>query len=186
MRSSPPPVPCTSESSGLPARRVCRDAGQAMAEPILAELGRVDDRALWRPSTEMRWAREMAITLLHRKSSDNAPGRPPPSRLWTVSIHVVHQHLRCIHPHHPHRPRSHLLHRNCDHWHVIICMSIPDTGIDCSSWSMEEGSAWNRLLYHPPQMGVFMGPPDVGPRGPVTSPPPISPNDDSAQEHTGS
>ena len=41
----------------LPASYVRRDAGKAVAEPVPAEFGRVDDRALRRPSTQMRWAR---------------------------------------------------------------------------------------------------------------------------------
>jgi hypothetical protein len=77
-----------------------------MAEPVPAEFGRVGDRALRRPSTQMRWAREMAIALLRRESSDDAPGGAPPSRLWTLPTHVVDQHPRCKHPHQPHWPRS--------------------------------------------------------------------------------
>ena len=38
------------EPPDLVARRVCCDAGKAMAEPVLATRGRVDDRAVWRPS----------------------------------------------------------------------------------------------------------------------------------------
>ena len=47
-------VPDVRESDYLPAGRIRRHAGQAMAEPILAEFGRVDDRALRRPTTEIQ------------------------------------------------------------------------------------------------------------------------------------
>jgi hypothetical protein len=95
-----------------------------MAEPVFAEFRRVDDRALRGPSTQVRWAREMAITLLRRESSSDAPGCPPPPRLRTLPTHVIHKHLRCIHPHQPHRHRSCILPRSCDRWHVIIHMPI--------------------------------------------------------------
>ena len=52
------------EPDDLPAGRISRHAGQAMAEPILAEFGRIDDRALRRPSTQVQWAGEVAVTLL--------------------------------------------------------------------------------------------------------------------------
>jgi len=52
------------EPPDLPARRIRRHAGEAMAEPIPAEFGRVDDRALRGPSAQMRWTREMAIALI--------------------------------------------------------------------------------------------------------------------------
>ena len=43
-----------------------------MAEPILAEFGRIDYRALWRPSTQTGRVRETAVALLHRESSGDA------------------------------------------------------------------------------------------------------------------
>jgi len=55
-----------------------------MTEPILTEFWRVDDRAFRRPSAQMRWAREMAIKFLRREAPGDVPGRPPPSRLWTL------------------------------------------------------------------------------------------------------
>ena len=69
-----------------------------MAEPVPAEFWRVDDRALRGLSTKMRWAQEVAVTLLRRESSGDAPGRPPPSRMRTLQTHVVHQCVRCTHP----------------------------------------------------------------------------------------
>jgi len=87
-----------------------------------------------RPSTKMRWAQEVAITLLRRESPSDAPGCPPPSRLWSLSTHVVHQLLGRIHPHQPHRPRSCILHRNCNRWRVVVCMSISNSSIHCSIW----------------------------------------------------
>ena len=41
------------EPSDLPACRIRRHAGEAMAEPVPAEFRRVDDRALRRPSAQM-------------------------------------------------------------------------------------------------------------------------------------
>ena len=90
-----------------------------MAEPVLAQFGRVDDRALWRPSAQMRWAREMAVIFLRRESSIDAPGRPPPC-LRSLPIYVVHQRLGRTHPHQPYWPWSHLLHRSHDRWHVVV------------------------------------------------------------------
>ena len=47
-----------------------RDAGEAVAEPVPAEFGGVDDRVLRRPPAEMRWAGEVAVALLRE-----SPGR---------------------------------------------------------------------------------------------------------------
>ena len=150
-----------------------------MAEPVLAQFGRFDDRALWRPSTQIQWAQEMAITLLRREPSGDAPGRPPPSRLWTLSTHVVHQCPRCMHPHQSHRRWSGFLHRNRDRRDVIICVSVPDTSIHRSSRSMEEGSGWGRLPDCSLQTGALTDSPKVEARNQVTPPSPIS-SDDSA------
>ena len=156
-----------------------------MAKSVLAEFGRVDDRTLRRPPTKIRWAREMAITLLRRGSSDNAPGRPPP-HLRPLPTHVVHQPLGCIHSHQPHWPRSCILRRNCDRLHVIIRMSVPNASIPCSSRPMEESSAWNRLPYRSLQTGALTDPPDVEPGSRVTPLPSISTNDDSTRKHRSS
>ena len=43
------------ESPDLAAGRIRRNVGKTMAKPVLAQFGRVDDRALWGPSTQMRW-----------------------------------------------------------------------------------------------------------------------------------
>jgi hypothetical protein len=59
---------------------------------------------------------------------------------------VVHQHLRCVHPHRSHWPWGHVLHRNRDRRDVVVRVSIPNTGIHRSSWSMEEGPTWGCLL----------------------------------------
>ena len=155
-----------------------------MAEQILTQLGRVDDRAVWRPSTQIQWAQEMAIKLLRREPSSDAPGRPPPSRLWTLSTHVVHQCPSCMHPHQPHWPRSRLLHRNRDRRDVIIRVSVPNTSIHRSSRSMEEGSTWGRLPDCSLQTGVLTDPPGVETRSPVAPPSPIS-TGDSARGRTG-
>ena len=68
----------------------------------------------------MRWAREMAVIFLRRESSIDAPGRPPPPRLRSLPIYVVHQRLGRTHPHQPYWPWSHLLHRSHDRWHVVV------------------------------------------------------------------
>jgi len=89
----------------------------------------------------------MAITLLRRESPGDAPGHPPPSRLRSLLIHVVHRLLGCIYPHQPHWPLSRIFHRNCDRWCVIVCMSIPNSSIGCSPQVTEEGSAWDHLTH---------------------------------------
>ena len=155
-----------------------------MIKPILAEFWGVDDRALRRPSTQTRWAREMAVTPLHRESSGDVPGFSPPSRLWTVLVHVVDQRVDCTHTHHPHRLRSHLLHCNRDHGDFIVCVSIPDTSIDGSSRSMEEGPARD-YFYCSLQKGALTDSRDVEPKSPAAPLSPISTND-SARGRTGS
>ena len=103
------------ESPDLAARRVRRDVGQAMAQPVPAACGWINDRALWRSSTQVRRTEEMAVPPLRRESPGDAPGRAPPPGLRTVQTHVVHQHhyRRCSH--HPHCPWSRLLpwYHNC-------------------------------------------------------------------------
>lgn len=73
--------------SYLSTCRVRCYAGQAMAEPILAGLGWINDRALRRQSTQMRWAREVAIKSLRRESPSDAPSFPP--RLPTLQTRVL-------------------------------------------------------------------------------------------------
>jgi len=65
-------------------------------------------------------------------------------------------------------------------------MPIPNASIRCSSRLMEEGSAWGRLPHRSLQTGALAGPPNLEPGCTVAPPPPISTNDDSAREHTGS
>ena len=66
-----------------------------MAELVSAQFGRVDDRALWRPSTQTRWTlEEMAITHVYRESPDDTPGCPLPSRRRNVPVYVTYKHLR--------------------------------------------------------------------------------------------
>ena len=174
------------ESNDLPARGTRRHAGQAMAEPIPAEFGRVDDRALRRPSTQVQRTREVAATLLCRESSRDAPGGPPSSRLRSVPTHVDDQRVGRIHPHQLHRSRSWILRRDCDRWDVIICMPIPNASIGCPSRLVEEGSGWDRLPYRPLHTGALADPPDAEPGSPAAPPPPISANDDPAQQCRGS
>ena len=173
------------ESPDLPAGRVCRYAGEAMAEPVLAQFGWVDDRALRGPSTQMRWAREMAITLLRRESPGDAPGRPFPSCMRTLPVHVVHKRLRRVRSHHPHWPRIRILRRNLDRWHIIVCVPIPNTGIHCSPQPMEKSPTGNRLLYLSLQMGNRMDPPGVGTESLAIPSSPVSTDDDSARGRTG-
>jgi hypothetical protein len=129
------PLSHVCETSDAPACHVRHHAGEAMAELILAEFGQVNERTLRRPPTKMRWAQEMTTALLRRESSNDTPGRPP-SRLLALSTHVVDRWFCCAHPHHP---WSRVLRRNYNHQRVIVCVSIPDASIDCSSQSMEEG-----------------------------------------------
>ena len=157
-----------------------------MAEPVLAEFWRVDNRALRGPSTQMRWAREMAITFLRREPPGNAPGFSPPSRLRTLPVHVVHQCLHRIHPHWSHEPRSCILHCDCDRWHIIICMSVPNTDILCSSQSVEEAPAGISLLYRSLQTRVLMDPSGVEQESPAVPSPPISTDDGLAWRRTDS
>ena len=116
------------------------------------------------------------------ESSNDAPGRFPP-RLWTLPIHMVHQRLGHMHPHQSHRPRIHLLHRNSDRWDVIVCMHVPNTSIDWSWWSLEEGLGLN-YLYRSLQTGTCIHPRDMEPDNPVIRPSPISASD-PIREHTG-
>ena len=159
------------ESSDLPAHRIRRHAGKAMAQPVLAQFGRVDDRALWRSSTQVRWTREMATARFRREPSFDAPGRAPPPRLRTLPTHVVHQHLRRVHAHRPHWLRGSILRRNRDRWHDILCISVPNTSFDRPSQSMEEFSTTNRLLYRLLRKDNFTDPPDVEPDHPATPSP---------------
>ena len=117
-----------------------------MAEPILAQFWWLGNRALRRPAAQMRRAQEMAVPLLRREPSVDAPGRPPAARLRSLSTHVVHQCLGRTHSDRPHWPRSHFLHRNRDRWDVIVRVSVPNTGIDRSSRLVEEGPGPDR--YH--------------------------------------
>jgi hypothetical protein len=152
----------------------------------------------------MRRAREMAIALLRRESSGDAPGGAPPSRLWTLPTHVVDQHPRCKHPHQPHWPRSRVFHRNRDRGDVIVRVSVPNTGIRCPSRYMEGELAQDRLPYYSFQTGALADSPEVEPdcptwnhllqmgaladaepQSPAAPPLPISTNDPS-REHTGS
>jgi len=103
----------------------------------------------------MRWTQEMAVKFLHRESSGDAPGHPPPSRLRFLPTHVVHQLFGCIRPHQPHWPQSCILHRDCGHQDVIIRMSIPNASIDCSLRLMGGGLARNCLSYRPPPTGAL-------------------------------
>jgi hypothetical protein len=83
---------------------------------------------------KVRWAEEVAVTLLHRESPGDAPGGASPARLRSLSIHVVDQLLGCVHPHRSHWSWRHIFHRNRDRWGVIVRVSIPNTGIHRSSW----------------------------------------------------
>ena len=96
----------------------------------------------------MRWAGEVAIPLLCRESHGDAPDHPPPPRLWTVLIHVVHKCLCRIHPDQPHRPRSGVLCQNCDYWDDIVCMPIPNAGINCSIVYSERVLSQTCLLWN--------------------------------------
>ena len=140
---------------------------------------------MWGPSTQMRWAGEVAIPLLCRESHGDAPDRPPPPRLWTVLIHVVRKRLCRIHPDQPHRPQSSVLRQNCDRWDDIVCVPIPNAGIDCSSSFTEEGLARNCLLYCSLRAGAFTDLPAVEPEHSAVPLSPISRNS-SAGESTGS
>src|SRR6266705_1849104 len=108
----------------------------------------------------------MAIALLRREPAGDAPGRPPPPRLRPLQTHVVHQHLSRVHPHRPHWVRGSILLRNRDRWHVIVCMSVPNTGIQRPSWFVEKGSTRDRHVYCTLQRDTFMDPPDVEPECP--------------------
>ena len=174
------------ESDDLPAGRIRRHAGQAMAEPIPAKFRRVDDRALRRPSTEIQWAGEVAATLLRREPSCDAAGGPPASRLWSVPTHVDHQRLCRIHPRQLHRSRGCILCGDCDRWDVIICVSVPNASVGCSSRLVEEGPAWARLPFRPLRMGVLADPQDVEAGNPIGLPAPIFTNDNPAREHRSS
>jgi len=145
-----------------------------MAQPVLAECGRVDDQTLRRSPTQMRWTREMAITPVRREPALDDAGRPPPSRLWPLPTHVDHQHHCRMDPDHPRWLRSCILHRNCDRWDVIVCMPVSNTSIRRPVRFMEESSARNHLRYRVLQTGVFVDPSDVGPERPVAPPPSIS------------
>ena len=133
-----------------------------LVEPILAEFRRVDDRALRRPPTQMRWVREMTTKFLRREFPGDAPGRPPPSRLWTLQTYVDYQHSHCMHPHWPRRFRSRALHRNCDLWHVVVCMSIPNTRIGCSSRLKRPGHQFPSIceISYPDREGLSEEPQD--------------------------
>ena len=133
-----------------------------MAEPVVAQFRRVYDRALWWPSMQMRWAGEAAITLLHRESPNDAPSFSPPSRLRTLQTHVVHQCPCFTHSHQPHWPWSRLLHRNCDRRCIVVWVSAPNTGINYSSWFMEEGSPWNNFPLTFTPNGCFCRPTRCG------------------------
>ena len=118
--------------------------GKSMAGPVLAQfrgsmMERCGDRQLKCDGLE-RWPLHPFIESLP------VVLRVPPSCMRTLPAHVVHQRLRHTYPHHPHRPRSLILRRNCNHWHAIVCVPILDISIHFSSWSMEEGSTVNRLL----------------------------------------
>ena len=88
-----------------------------------------------------------------------------------------------IHPHQPHRLRVWILHCSYYCCHVIVCVSVPNTGIDCSPRSTEEGPVWNCLPHHSLQADAHMGPPDAEPESPSVPPPPI-PTNNSTRERT--
>ena len=123
---------------------------------------------------QMRWAGEMAITPVRREPSGDAPGRPPAPRLRTLQTHVVRRHLGRVHPPDPHRPRSFILHWDCDYWDVVVRMPVPNTSIYCSSQSIEEASSQDCPLYCPLQTGSFMDLPNVEAGHPVVPSSPIS------------
>ena len=156
-----------------------------MAEPVLAQFGWVDDRALWRPSTQMRWAREMAITLLRRESLGDAPSRLPPSCMRILPAHVVYKRLRRVRSHHPHWPRTQILRRNRHRWHVIVRVPIPDTTIYYSPQPMEEISTGNRLRYRSRQTGAVADPLNLEPESRAAPLSPISTDDNSTRGCTG-
>ena len=111
-----PPV-C--EPSDVVDGRVRRDAGQAVAQPVLATHGRIGGRTLWKSPAQIRWPREMAVPVIHRESPRHAPDRPPSPRLRTVTLRVVRQHLRRKRRHLLRRPRHPLLHRDCGCWDIL-------------------------------------------------------------------
>jgi len=91
----------------------------------------------------------MAIALLRREPSGDAPDfPPPPPRLWTLSTHgSINAPVA--------RTLIGLTGLGVAFYigiviivgDVVVCVSIPDTSIHRSSWSMEEGSTWDRVLY---------------------------------------
>ena len=99
---------------------------------------------------------------------------------------MIHQYLHRAHPHWPYQPRSRILRRNCDRWHVIVCVPIPNTSIDCSSQPTEEGSTGNSLLDRSLRTGALMDPQNAELESPAVLLSPILADNDPAREHTGS
>ena len=125
----------------------------------------------------------MVTTPFRHESSGDTPNFPPPSRLWTLPIHVVYKPLSRVHHHLLHRLRSCILCRNCGGWHVIVCISVPNAGIDYSSHLLEDSPAPYLLLYRSLQTGVLADLLDTEPGHPV-APPSISAIDGSVRGHT--
>ena len=100
-----------------------------MAEPMLTEFGRVDDRALrglsaqvrWTPSSSLPVMLQVALFLL-------ACGLC--RHMWPINATIV---WILIDPHQHHRPRSWVLRGSCGRWHLVVQMSTPNDSIQYSS-----------------------------------------------------
>ena len=69
------------ESPELFVGGIHHDVGEAVAEPVPGEFWGISDRALRRLPAKLRWAEEVAVALLHREPSGNAPGAASPACL---------------------------------------------------------------------------------------------------------
>lgn len=71
---------------------------------------------------------------------------------------MAHKRLGRIHHRHSHCPRSWILRRNSDFWHVTVFVSVPNTSIGYSSLFLRVGLALGHLRHPSLQADIFMDP----------------------------